>query len=162
MAAGILASSRAIADAAQEEGDRLEKAMLATAEGKALTEHMTLVRQMREDIKDLETELREKITAVYQATGEKKPAPGLGVRVSVKRAVHYETLAAETWAKANSPAMLVLDTKAFEAWALENADRLPSGLVTIDEQEKITPTIAGDLSEYLTSDQAPETDEPPF
>lgn len=94
----------------------------------------------KEHVGWIEETLRKEIEFVYAETGAKKLAPGLGVRVS--QILFYDQEQAFAWAQ-NHKLALQLDKKAFEKIA--KAD--PPEFVFFEE--KITPTIASDLSEYL-------------
>lgn len=88
-----------------------------------------------------ENALREAILVEFKATGNKKPAPGCGVRVST--VLRYEPQAALTWAETNAPAAIkrTLDAKAFEA--LAKVQQLE--FVTVEEVP--TATISPDLTD---------------
>ena len=61
---------------------------------------------------DMEAELRAAILAAYQATGNTKPAPGVGIRETTT--YQYDPAAALAWCLEHRVG-LQLDTKAFEA-----------------------------------------------
>lgn len=88
----------------------------------------------------VEDELRAAIVAEYKATGNKKPAPGLGIRETSK--LVYDADTALTWAKQHDMA-LALDKRSFEKIAKAS----PPEFVSVE----VTPsaTIATDLSEYV-------------
>ena len=90
-------------------------------------------------VDDSEEALREWGKAEFTATGSKKPAPGVGIRVSKKPA--YDLKAATDWAIANAPALITptLNRKAFEALVKEQ----PLDFVT--EEESVTVTLASDM-----------------
>ncbi|MCK9571163.1 hypothetical protein M0R72_19595 [Candidatus Pacearchaeota archaeon] len=67
--------------------------------------------QISKDLAEEEARLRELTLAAYQETGNKKPTPGVGIRV-VKKA-EYEPGEALTWAKKHD-ACLTLDEKAYK------------------------------------------------
>ncbi len=90
---------------------------------------------------EAETLLRELTIKAYNETGNKAPAPGVGIRERVF--LQYENKVAFDWAKAHKIA-LMLDTKAFEKIA--KADP-PDFVKTITEPQA---TIAGDLEKYIT------------
>lgn len=77
--------------------------------------------------------------AKFHATGNKKPAPGVGIRVS--RKMVYEEEAAIVWAKVNAPLLILpmLDRKPFEAMMATR----PAPFVTTEDV--ITVTIAANL-----------------
>lgn len=84
--------------------------------------------------------LRELTLAVYQETGEKKPAEGVGVREITK--LEYEVPLAQAWAVEHRIA-LQLDRKAFEAIAKTT----PLDFVT--SRVEAQATIATDLTGVL-------------
>ena len=63
-------------------------------------------------LNNIEAELRAAILAAYQATGNTKPAPGVGIRETTT--YQYDPAAALAWCLEHKVA-LQLDTKAFEA-----------------------------------------------
>ena len=98
-----------------------------------------------------ETALREAALGVYQQTGEKKPAPG--VEVKLRTNLIYEEAAALVWASEHKIA-LALDKKAFEKVA--KASPLPFVLV---EQTPFA-TIATELGEHYGPKEAPTPERP--
>ena len=87
-----------------------------------------------------ETRLRSMIADNYDATGDKRPHPALGVRETTK--LTYDDKLALAWAKEHDMA-LALDKKAFEKIAKAS----PPNFVT--EVVDIVATIATDLSKYV-------------
>ena len=87
-----------------------------------------------------ETLLRELTIKAYNETGNKNPAPGVGIRERI--VLQYDGKVAFDWAKAHKIA-LMLDTKAFEKIA--KADP-PDFVKTITEPQA---TIATDLSKII-------------
>lgn len=87
------------------------------------------------------------IVAVYQTTGEKKPADGAGVQVRTK--LEYDE--AEAFAKAKAMGVAVvpekLDTKAFEKIAKASPESFPFVRVV----EEPVATLGTDLSAYLAA-----------
>lgn len=88
---------------------------------------------------DAEAKLRTWGRAAFDETGNKKPAPGVGVRVS-KKLVYPESKALD-WALQHAPVLVMrsLDKKAFEALMKTQ----PQDFVT--EEETVTITLATDL-----------------
>ena len=87
----------------------------------------------------------------YEQSGEKhdkKPVPGVGIRVS--QVYRYDDQAAKNYCLAELPEALKLDGRIFEKYVKGVQDVKPLDFVT--SEEKVTPTIAADLSEYLKSD----------
>ena len=114
------------------------EAMLATPEGHVYEARSRELAECKELLARAETEARDAILAAYRETGSKKPAEGAGVRVT--RKARYDLAIATAWAQASAPALLVLDTKAFEKANLPGAP--------IEWEETPTATIATDLSMY--------------
>jgi hypothetical protein len=112
--------------------------MLATPEGVAYTKLKEDLAESRDLLKRAEAEAREAILAAYRDTGNKKPAEGAGVRVT--RKARYDIAVATTWAQESAPALLVLDTKAFEKANLPDAP--------IEWEEIPSATIATNLTMY--------------
>ena len=129
---------------AKNEFYEAEEAMLGTPWGQTLTNARVRRDLLQADMKKAETEAREMILAAYAETGNKKPVPGAGIRVT--RSVAYDLDAALGWCKENAPAFLTLDRKAFEKAVLAG---LPGAPADVDESP--TATIAKDLSAYVDS-----------
>ncbi|KKN74746.1 hypothetical protein LCGC14_0387880 [marine sediment metagenome] len=91
-----------------------------------------------------EEKLRELALQAYAETGEKAPAPGVGIRELTK--LEYDAGVAFDWAKAHKMA-LKLDTTAFEK--IVKADTPEFVKVTTEPQA----TIATDLDAILTEGQ---------
>jgi hypothetical protein len=88
-----------------------------------------------------EAELRTLTLRAFEQTGDKAPAPGVGIRLVKK--VKYEFAQAFAWAKVSGMA-LTLDAKAFEKIAV--ATPLPCAEI----EEIPQATIATDLAAALT------------
>jgi hypothetical protein len=115
---------------------------------KALIESLCKVRN---DCAVEEATLRELTMTAYAETGSKKPAEGVGIRVS--KSLQYDENSAKHWAITNGHIMfLQLDRAGFEGWykaQIKAKRELPpsmkeSGLVVL-EFEQAQPTIARDL-----------------
>jgi hypothetical protein len=114
----------------------------ATAE---LTPEWLAYRQAHDDVmtqRDIltiaEAAARAEILAEYEHTKNKAPAKGAGVRIL--RKATYSIVDALAWCRANAPALLVVDEKAFV-----KADLLGSPIEWIDVP---SATLATDLSIY--------------
>ena len=103
------------------------------------------------DCSQEEAALRHMTLTVYHETGNKKPAQGVGIRIS--KSLQYDENSAKHWAITNGHiAFLQLDRVGFEAWykaQLKAKRELPpsmkeSGLVIL-EVEQPQPTISRDL-----------------
>jgi hypothetical protein len=98
-----------------------------------------------------ETKLRKLILDAYIATGQKKPADGVGVRIGKR--LQYDENSIKQWAIKNGHIMfLQLDRVVFEGWynAQRKAKReLPSSMAesgaAVMEYETQTTTVAKDL-----------------
>lgn len=104
------------------------------------------VAEWRNFAESLDSEARRAALDAYRETGNKKPHPALGVRVS--KAIRYDPEIARKYCLDKLPGLMVLDAKRFEKVAME----YPLEFVEIGEA--VQATIAQDLSEYLI---APET-----
>lgn len=102
------------------------------------------VTEAKAKLTEEETTLRAMTVACYQATGVKKPGPG--VSISETTSVDYELKEAFDWAVANKMA-LSLDVKGFEQIA--KATSLP--FVTVSKVPRAT--IATDLGKALAEAQ---------
>jgi len=90
-----------------------------------------------------ETNLRELTIKAYQETGNKTPAPGVGIREVTK--LEYDAKEAFNWAVEHK-IMLKLDTPAFEKMAKMAPETRP-GFVKVHTDPQAT--IATDLSKIL-------------
>ena len=107
-----------------------------------------LVRRKKE-LAEADHSLRLDVIAHYEETGEKKPHPKLGIRVSKPVKIIDETSALR-YAKQHLPALVVLDTTGFKQYAkgcaeIESIMDTLAGIVVFEE--KITATIAKNLEE---------------
>jgi hypothetical protein len=106
-------------------------------------------KEIYQDTKDKITSLRSEINtltvAAYQQTGDKKPTPGVGIRVG--KSYIYDDEVAFDYCRSELPQALKLDKRTFEKFVKGTQDVKPLDFVTTED--KITPTIASDLSEYL-------------
>ena len=100
----------------------------------------TLTANAVKNLEQAEAKLREITLAAYAETGNKTPAPGVGIREAAK--LVYDERDALGWAKEHHLA-LQLDRKAFEKIA--KADKLDC----VEYLTEIVATIATDLSPYL-------------
>ena len=103
----------------------------------------------RRELAKADEALRLDIIANYEATGQKKPHPKLGIRVSKVVKIICE-LDALKYAKQYLPALVVLDTRGFMQYVKGVADieSIMDGLAGIVAfEEKVTATIAKDLED---------------
>jgi hypothetical protein len=144
-------------DRVKELAEKRERAAGLDAAAEALRqqwekEHEELldeVTKAKTELAEADYNLRLAVIAHYVETGEKKPHPKLGIRVSRPVKIIDEA-AALRYAKEHLPALVVLDTTGFKQYAKGCADIEPimEGLVGIvDFEEKVTATIAKDLED---------------
>ncbi|MBG0770898.1 MAG: hypothetical protein H0S82_04275 [Anaerolineaceae bacterium] len=101
-------------------------------------------KELQGKIKDLRSDVNSLTIEAYRQTKEKKPVSGVGVRVG--KALVYDVEKAREFCLAELPQALKLDTSVFEKYAKGVQEVKPLDFVNIEE--KVTATIAGDLSEY--------------
>lgn len=100
----------------------------------------------KQRVEELERQLRELTRDYYITTGERSPHPALGIREM--HGMDYDEDAAIAWAiEHRLPACLTLNRKLFER-------AVSSGLVDdlevhVDNNRKVTPTIATNLEKWL-------------
>lgn len=101
--------------------------------------------QLQSQIGNVRAEINDLTLAVYQQTGNKKPAPGVGIRVLSK--LEYNEQVAFDYCSHNLLEALKLDKRVFDKYARGVQEVKPLEFVTIIEEP--SPTIASDLREYL-------------
>lgn len=101
---------------------------------------------MNQSVSTLRDEINQLTLLAYATTGNKKPAPGVGIRVS--KSLAYDELKARDYCVNNLVEALKLDKRAFEKYANGVSEVKPLDFVTIIEIP--SATIATDLGEYLT------------
>lgn len=114
----------------------------------ANAELFALVKRATDNVTQAESELREAALAIFNATGTRKPCPGVEVKDFTELSYRQE-LALE-WAKGHSMA-LALDKKAFEALVKAGALK-DEGFVAVTVNPKAT--IATDLGKALEGSKA--------
>ncbi len=131
-------------------GARLEAeaAMYATPEGKKYKRLALIVKEVSAALKAAELLLRAQIVANFDGEN-KKPAPGLGVRVGKPKhevVTHVSPYELVQWAREHAPSALAVDTEYFENMAIEG--KVPPEIATVLETPgKVTGTIASKLEE---------------
>lgn len=97
---------------------------------------------LREECSNLEATARLAIVRAYEATGDKKPAPGAGIRVM--RVLVYDAAEAFTWAKEHKMCVVPehLDVEAFEVLAA----RVDIPFVGVREEPQATIAKALDIN----------------
>lgn len=126
-----------------ELGDMIAEARMAwESENADLIARFSQVSQERAAA---ETELRSAAVAAFEATGSKKPAPGLGIRVTT--VLDYDEPAALHWAHRHGLA-LKLDIPAFEKLAKATESE---SLWFVQIRTVPTATIAANLDSAVTA-----------
>ena len=102
---------------------------------------LTKSKLVKEHLEAAEAQLRRLTVKAYQETKNKKPAEGLGIRVS--KGVKYNEATVKEWALRENPGFLILDKEGFEVYAkvLLKMHREIPGLV-LQRTESVTATIA--------------------
>lgn len=134
----LVARNRKAVRQMAEEMESANAEMCATPEGMAYLAYKTAHAELKAQSASAEAEARQAIISAYEASGNKSPAPGAGIRV--KPVPVYDIARATEWAQRFAPALLVLDTKTFEKANLPGAP--------IEWTETPTATLATDLSMY--------------
>ncbi|MCK9570828.1 hypothetical protein M0R72_17900 [Candidatus Pacearchaeota archaeon] len=96
------------------------------------------------DCSQAEAELRKLTLEAYHQTGEKKPAQGVGIRIT--KSLSYDETAAKAWALKENQGFLVLDREGFEAYAkalLKMKRSIPG--ILLQEEDRPQATIAKEL-----------------
>ncbi len=104
---------------------------------------LTLTRETADRLREAEGDLRARAVETYQATGNTKPGPGLGIKLMT--VLHYDSGDALAWAKEHRLA-LALDRATFERLA-KTARPAFVAIETVP-----TGTIASDLGKHLEAD----------
>jgi len=130
---------------AKAEVEVAENKLHALPEYQELGEVSEKAQGVRDTIAALRTEINDLTLNTYKATGEKKPAEGVGVRVGT--VYLYDPDQAKSYCLGELPEALKLDSRTFEKYVKGVQEVKPLDFVTTEE--KITPTIASDLSDYL-------------
>lgn len=118
---------------------------------KALPEYQALEniregkKQQESDIENLRAEVKNLTMEAYLETDNKKPAPGVGIRVLTK--YEYDETKAFDYCLHDLPEALKLDARKFEKYVKGVQDVKPLPFVSVEEYP--TATIASDLTEYL-------------
>ena len=96
-------------------------------------------------VSELEAAVKVETVAVYTATGNKKPAPGVGIRVYKGKLRVVDTVAAIEWAKSAMPVAVIesIDEKQVLAWAEAQGDEPPAFIERDDD--RVTATISKTL-----------------
>ena len=116
--------------------------------------HRTLIeseRQLRDDAKTADDAFREAALEAYAIDPENRK-PVEGVEVKLWDAINIEASEAETWARANMPALLVLDDKAYKKVLKEvNASKTLSSIIAMPGMVRQEPkvSVSRDLSAYV-------------
>jgi hypothetical protein len=148
---GLLADELNVYDDALDNVEDAKIELEATEEWETLEGAKKHSYSIKESIDHNRNVINALTVLAYKQSGEKqdkKPVPGVGIRVG--QLLKYDQGKAVDHCKENLPAAIVrsVDKKLFESYAKTlAANKTPLDFVTVEE--KITPTIAKDLSEYL-------------
>lgn len=126
-----LRARRAEVEAAKTEVEKARQVMVASVQARALADEQETLAQRMAACTEAENALRRAALEQYLATGAKK-FPGVSVKVGRKVTYQYEE--AEAFVRAQMPALLILDRKAFETFVL--SARTPPKCVTIEDDPK--------------------------
>lgn len=129
--------------ATQEEVQMWEGRIAQTGPGQALQAAKEKLAKLRASAQEIEGNVRDVALHAYQATGNKKPALGVGIRVYKK--ARYDETAMLGWCKANAPTFVIetVDGKAIDKIASD----LKAKGAPVEIEETPTATIAKDLGE---------------
>jgi len=149
-----LAEARVAAAELQGQVEGLRKAWL--------TEHAALLEEAKAAsgrVTLLEGQTRELATRAYEVTGERKPAPGVSIRLET--VVEYDAAAAFEWAR-STRLCLQLDRPGFEAMAKANPTICHGVRVTQEPKATLARdlTLALAAAAVLAAEPAPAPVEP--
>lgn len=132
------------------------RAELDAARAAFEADHAELIAEV-DSLKEAETvadvDLRDEALKIYAADLDNKK-PIEGVEVKLWDVMDFDRVEAETWARANMPALLVLDTAAYKKVLKEVKDsKILSDLIPLPGTVRLEPkvSIARDLSAYLSA-----------
>lgn len=113
--------------------EALEAQMRATPEGRLLEEALREFRDAQTEEDEIERRIRRLAVELYLAYGDKKPHPGVAVKV--RRVPRYNPEEAAAWCRQCLPEMLVLDEKRFGKYVLsiDGLLPLPPGVEVVEE-----------------------------
>ena len=149
-----LAAAQRAEAAAIQETDTAAAAVKVTPAGRAWEAARAAQVAARQAVIESEREARAAILAAYEATGDKHPAPGAGVRVTKSGLALTDTALAISWAEEHMPTAVIksVDADLLAAWAARQPE-LPAWMTRTPD--KATPTIAKNLAElYPEADDA--------
>jgi hypothetical protein len=135
----VLAKERAVLATLQQTRDEVVAEIDASELGQRLRATEDSITESNRRLRQIEEQVRILALAKYSETGDKKPAPGIGIRV-MKKMVYDEGAAIE-WCKDHGGMFVVeaLDKKPFERVAVDIG-----APVTVEERP--IATIAKELS----------------
>lgn len=136
-----LAEKRAELDLEQAAVKELEAKIAASPQGKRLAQLRENASRVRAECEHADVTVRELALTIYRMDGRKQAVEGVTVKTS--KLLDYSVIEATEWARANAPALLALDVKAFE----KTAPNLPGAPVVMREEP--TVAIARDLAQWL-------------
>lgn len=136
-----LAELRIVEEELKAYAEKSFDAVQELPEWKLYQEDKEEVDYIKEQIDELRAEINELTIQEYIVSGEKKPAPGVGIRVYT--VLNYDEAEALEYCRNNLTPALRLDKRTFEKIAKD------SNFSFVEYEEEPRATIASDLSEYL-------------
>ena len=136
-----LAQARMNLDSSTEDVAMRQTALENTTAYECLAAAKEWQRRDREEIDRLTFQVREAALAAYAEDGNKKPCPG--IQIKLYSVVEFDEAEALAWCRDYGGSLLRLDMKAFE----KAAPALHGAPISITQEPRVT--IARDLSEYL-------------
>lgn len=132
---------------------RVQQRIAQSEDGMILANLQGQLQRIKTELVDAEKQVRDAALAYYGAYGEKKPAPGVEIKIYKGAVVLTNPVAALEWAKRHMPVAVkeVVDEKALLAYVTSiTEDYLP--LWAERTSDKPQCTLAKDLSMYLQED----------
>ena len=136
-----LAEKRAELSIEQAAVKELETEIAASPQGQRLAQLRENAARVRAECDLADAKVRELALTIYRMEGRKQAVEG--VTVKVRKLLDYQAAEATEWARANAPALLVLDHQAFQ----KAAPSMHGAPVVMREEP--TVAIARDLSQWL-------------
>lgn len=140
-----LARCRQIKAEFRQEVADVEAEIAFSGLGRVLAERKEYLATARAEVTDAEEVVRQTALQAYEQTGEKRPHPA--VLVKARTVLAYDPGDALEYAREHLPQALKLDRRTFERVAKA------AGLEFVSVGQEMRPTIARDLSEWLTPAQ---------
>lgn len=140
--------------------EEAKNALQATQAYADLQDEEAILANSKKRASEVESALRDLIKEIYEETGDKSPYKGLGIRVYTNQKVNYDPDRMERWARREAPMLLTLDTKAVEDLAKTNPGKFPQGMVEVETEERVTPTVSKSTIREMAGDD--DDQEAPF